>query len=138
MFVISGKRSMGKNGGNFWFAVVAGMVLLTLFSACARKAPGTAPDEVLYLSLESGDYDRLAYVEGSSCVPRYMIFFRMDSPNILDAVTQAMKQAPEANFLMNRHVSFQEEVVIPLLYHRVCLFLQARAVRLKAPQGDTP
>ena len=105
-------------------------LLLACLVGCGRMTPHARTVEVIRVMLEPGDYDRLDYVEGEDCVGRYLMFFRLSSPNVVVAARKAMQQAPEANFFVNRHVSLGERLIVPLLYHEVCVIVEGRAVRL--------
>jgi len=105
-------------------------LLLTCLAGCARITPHARTVEVSRVMLEAGDYERLAYVTGEDCVGRYAIFFRFFSPNVVNAAGSALKKAPGANFLANRHVSLEEKFTVPLVYHRVCVVVEGRAIKL--------
>lgn len=107
------------------------VVLLAMGAvACGRIAPHARTVEVVRLELESADYERLDYVEGEDCVARYLTFFRLFSPDVVAAAGRALQQAPDANFLANRHVSMEERFFVPFVYHEVCAVVEGRAVRL--------
>lgn len=105
---------------------------------CGRITPHARTIEVVRLQLQPSDYERLAYVEGEDCVARYLIFFRLFSPDVVAAAGRALRQAPGANFLLNRHVSMDERFVVPLVYHRVCAVVEGRAVRLHTANTEWP
>ncbi len=88
--------------------------------------------------LRPGDYERLAYVQGEDCVGRYAIFFRLFSPNVVVAARNAIQKAPGANFFANRHVSMDERFVVPLLFHKVCVVVEGRAIKLHTAAEATP
>lgn len=113
-----------------------GLIVVLAWSSCARITTVSTPEELRYLRIAPDSYDRVAYVKGYSCVGQYVLFFRFSSPLIFEAMTMAMNQAPEANFLLNRHVFLRKEAVVPIVYHRLCLYIEGEAVRLKASHGD--
>jgi len=109
---------------------------IVLISGCGRITPHSRTVEEIRVLLEPGDYKRVAYVQGEDCVGRYLILFRLNSPNIVNAAKNAMSSVPQANFLVNRHVSMQEKFVIPLIYHQVCVQIEGRAIQLLNEQGE--
>ncbi len=86
--------------------------------------------------LKPGDYERFDYVQGEDCVARYLAFFRLSSPSVVLAARNAMQDADGANFLTNRHVSMDERFIIPLLYHKVCVVVEGRAIRLHTAEEN--
>lgn len=106
------------------------LCLLGCLAGCARIAPHARTTEEIRVNLEPGDYERLAYVRGEDCAARYLIFFRFSAPNIVKALGDALRQAPAANFLANQHVTIVEEFKVPLVYHRLCVVVEGRAVKL--------
>jgi hypothetical protein len=107
-----------------------------MVTACGRIAPHTRTVEEIRVILEPGDYKRVAYVQGEDCVGRYLVLFRFYSPNIVAAAKNAMSNAPQANFLINRHVSMQEKFIVPLIYHQVCVQIEGRAIQLLNEKGE--
>jgi len=93
-------------------------------------APHSRTVEEITVELEPGDYERLGYVVGKDCAGRFLTFFRFRSPEILAAARDATAKAPGANFLANRHVGIEEKVLVPLIYHEVCVVVEGRAIRL--------
>ncbi len=87
-------------------------------------------NEVIHIELKPDDYEFVKNVEERSCVGRYFFFFKFFTPNPLEAASNAMLQAPEANWLVNRHVSLEEEIFIPLIYHRQCIRVEGEAIRV--------
>lgn len=114
-------------GRSHFICVVLGALLLSLTSACARTAARTRPVETHELSVTPKDYRFIKTVKGRSCTGRYLTFFRFFPPNPIEAASAAMKEAPEANF----HVSVQEEFLVPLIYHRVCVSVEGVAVKIR-------
>ena len=125
-----GKCTRGRPGVKTRVAFFLALLLPVSLSGCGRITPHARTVEEIRVALVPGDYDRLDYVEGEDCVGRYLIFFRLSSPNVVVAARRAMQQAPEANFFVNRHVSLGERLIVPLLYHEVCVIVEGRAVRL--------
>ncbi len=113
-------------------------ILVVAMSGCARTAARTRPTETLELDLKPRDFRRIGYVEGESCVPRFLIFFRFKSPNPVEAARNAMKKTPKANFLANRHVTAEERFVVPLIHHRVCVVIEGVAIKLYDLKGGQP
>ena len=110
------------------------LALLVLVGGCGRITPHSRTVEEIRVQLTPGDYERLAYVEGKDCVGRYLVFFRLFSPNVVVAAGEAMRKAPGANFFVNRHVSMSERFVVPLVYHEVCVIVEGRAIRLETAE----
>lgn len=121
-----------------WGGIASSLLVTFCLAGCARVTPQAAPAEVTRLILQRDDYDRLAYVKGEDCVGRYAIFFRFFSPNVIAAAGRALKEAPGANFFINRHVSMEERVWVPLLYHQVCAVVEGRAIRLHTAAEERP
>jgi hypothetical protein len=90
------------------------------------------------VALEPGDYDRIAYVQGEDCVGRYAVFVRMFSPDVTLAARDAMRKAPQANFFANKHVLLDERFIVPLLYHKLCVVVEGRAIRLHTFEETKP
>ena len=109
---------------------------IVLISGCGRITPHSRTVEEIRVLLEPGDYKRVAYVQGEDCVGRYLILFRLNSPNIVNAAKNAMSSVPQANFLVNRHVSMQEKFIVPLIYHQVCVQIEGQAIQLLNEQGE--
>ncbi len=112
--------------------------LLACLAGCGRMTPHARTLEVIGVMLAPGDYERLDYVQGEDCVPRYAIFFRLSSPNVVLAAQDAIRKAPGANFFANRHVSMDERFTVPLLYHQVCVVVEGRAIRLRTAEEARP
>lgn len=111
-------------------AVVFVLFLPVVFTACGRMTPHARTIETIRVTLEPGDYEKAEFVQDEHCVGRYLVFFRLHTPNVMTASQKAMQQAPGANFFGNRHVSMEERIIIPLLYHEVCVVVEGRALRL--------
>lgn len=116
--------------------LLVSIIGIVMISGCARIVPYTRTVEEIRVLLEPGDYKRVAYVLGEDCVGRYLLLFRLSSPNIVDAARNAMSNAPQANFLVNRHVSVQEKIIVPLIYHQLCVQIEGRAIQLLSEEGD--
>ena len=114
--------------------LVWALALLVLIVGCGRITPHSRTVEEIRVQLTPGDYERLAYVEGRDCAGRYLVFFRFFSPNVVVAAGEAMRQAPGANFLVNRHVSMSERFVVPFVYHELCVVVEGRAIRLRTAE----
>ena len=115
------------------WGIITGIVIMT---ACGRITPHSRTVEEIRVLLEPDDYKTVSYVQGEDCVGRYLIFFRFSSPNIVNAAKGAMSNAPQANFLVNRHVGVQEKLIVPLLYHQLCVQIEGRAIQLLTADGD--
>lgn len=108
-----------------------GMALvLLLVAGCGSVTSRSSPTETLEMSLERSDYRRLGYVRGEDCVPRVLVFLRPYSPDPARALVAATAEAPEANLLLNRHVTLKERAYVPGIYHEVCLVVEGTAVEL--------
>ena len=119
-------------------AALAALLLPLLAAGCGRVTPHARTVEETRVVLEPGDYERLDYVQGEDCVGRYAIFFRLFSPNVVVAAGNALQKAPEANFFVNRHVSMVERFIVPILYHKVCVVVEGRAIRLRTAEEVQP
>ena len=106
------------------------LILLPFTGGCGGVKSHRRVTETLHIELKPGDYEFARRVEGKDSVGRYFFFFKFFTPNPVDAVSQAMQQAPEANWLTNRHISLIEEVYVPLIYHRQTLYVEGEAVKV--------
>jgi len=119
-----------KRPVTIFYCLVATCTLWGLLLGCGTLTPHSRTVEEITVALEPGDYDRIAYVQGEDCVGRYAVFVRMFSPDVILAARDAMRKAPQANFLANKHVSLDERFIVPLLYHKLCVVVEGRAIRL--------
>lgn len=120
------------------YCLVATCFLGGSLSGCGTLTPHSRTVEEITVALEPGDYDRIAYVRGEDCVGRYFVLLRMFSPNVTLAARDAMQKAPQANFFANKHVSLDERFIVPLLYHKVCVVVEGRAIRLHTFEEAKP
>ena len=111
-------------------SVALALCLLACLVGCARIKPHARTTEEVRVHMVPGDYERLAYVEGRDCAARYLSLFRLSTPNLVTAIEQAKGRAAGANFLVNQHVAIVEEFVVPLVYHRLCVVVEGRAIKL--------
>ena len=88
------------------------------------------PTEILSLEIEPADYRFLRYVEGEHCACRVATLVRIGRPSTRRATQLAMAQAPEANFLLNRHIMEEEQWIVPIVFHRLCVSVEGAAVVL--------
>ena len=107
-----------------------------LLSGCGSVATRSSVYESAHIELKPEDYKFVKEVEGKSCVGRYLFFFKFYTPNPLEAASNAMRQAPGANWLLNRHVTVEEEIYVPLIYHRQCVCVEGEAVKVYGIGGD--
>ncbi|MDJ0850826.1 MAG: hypothetical protein QNK04_20845 [Myxococcota bacterium] len=119
-------------------ALALALLLLAALPGCGRMTPHARTVEEIRVMLQPGDYERLDYVQGEDCVGRYAIFFRLFSPNVVMAARNAIQKAPGANFFANRHVSMDERFIVPLLYHKVCVVVEGRAIKLHTAAEARP
>ncbi len=119
-------------------ALALALLLVATLPGCGRMTPHARTVEEIRVMLQPGDYERLDYVLGEDCVGRYAIFFRLFSPNVVMAARDAMQKAPGANFFANRHVSMDERFIVPLLYHKVCVVVEGRAIKLHTAAEARP
>ncbi len=104
--------------------------LLLAASGCGSVATHSRVTERIHIELKPEDYEFIKNVEGKNCVGRYLFFLKFYTPNPLEAAKDAMRQAPEANWLVNRHVTVEEEIYVPLIYHRQCIRVEGEAVKV--------
>jgi hypothetical protein len=100
------------------------LLVLTLFMfvlGCGSVTPHSRVTETIHIELNPEDYEFITRVEGSDSVGRYLFLFKFYTPNSINGTAEAIKQAPAANWLVNRHLSVQEEIYVPLIYHRQCV-----------------
>jgi hypothetical protein len=112
------------------------LALLWLVQGCGRVTAHRRMTENVHVELTPADYEFVKQVDGKSCVGRYLFFFKFYSPNPIEAAGNALRQAPEANWLGNRHVSLQEEIVVPLIYQRECIYLEGEAIKVHTGGRD--
>ena len=108
-----------------------GITILIGLSGCGSTSAHTRTTEHVALDLEPKDYRWIKYVEGEDCVGRYLILFRFKSPSPIAASRKAMKQVPEANFLINRHTKLREIMWVPLIFHQICTHVEGLGIKLR-------
>ena len=114
------------------------LALLLIASGCGSVTAHTRVTEDIHIELKPEDYRFVKNVEGKDCVGRYLFFLKFYVPNPIVAAGNAMQQAPEANWLLNRHVTVEEEIYIPLIYHRQCIRVEGEAVKVYAVGEGRP
>ena len=114
------------------FLVLLVLTLLMFGSGCGSATSHSRVTETIHIELKAEDFEYITRVEGKDCVGRYLFFFKFSTPSSIKATAAAMKQAPRANWLVNRHLSVQEEIYIPLIYHRQCSYMEGEAVKVHA------
>ena len=117
-----------------WVLLMLGLLLSAL--GCGSVTARSRVTETIHIELKPEDYEFIKTVEGKSCVGRYLFFVKFYTPDPLEAASNAMRQAPEANWLVNRHVTVEEEIYVPLIYHRQCIWVEGDAVKVHGIGGD--
>lgn len=117
-----------------WVLLMLGLLLSAL--GCGSVTARSRVTETIHIELKPEDYEFIKTVEGKSCVGRYLFFLKFYTPDPLEAASNAMRQAPEANWLVNRHVTVEEEIYVPLIYHRQCIWVEGDAVKVHGIGGD--
>jgi len=111
------------------YLIAALAVLAASATGCASRTLFHLPGDAMQLKLQPSDYQTLAAVSGKNCTDVYFVF-SFSSPDALDAEQAALKSAPGATLIVNKHVYIQHETVIPVLYSLQCFYVEGMAAKL--------